>query len=131
MVGKPFIPAREVDRASLGVHDCGRAGRIGKSLHSIIGFYEVIELLTRYVVLSLLRSQGGENTIPLTTRKLQAELQEIYLLMLLNPQQYIIAVSEMEQIPKPSSKPLRWKPPFDLCTISPSLFSLPGNQLVD
>jgi hypothetical protein len=54
-------------------------------MHNFIGFYELTGLLTRYVGLRLLRSQGGENTIPITNRKLPAELQEIYLEMLLNP----------------------------------------------
>ena len=54
-------------------------------MHNIIGFYDLTGLLTCYVVLRLLRSQGGENTIPITNHKLPAEQKEIYLEMLLNP----------------------------------------------
>ena len=35
----------------------------------------------------------------------------------------------MEQILKPSSKPVRWKLSFDLCPIGTPLSSPPGNQL--
>ena len=57
-------------------------------------------LLTRSAVIRLFRSQGGENTIPVTTCKLPAVLQEVYLEILPDPQHYSVAVSEMEQIPK-------------------------------
>ena len=67
---------------------------------STIGFYQVMELLSRSGVLRLLGPLGGENAMPVTARKLPAELQEAYLEMLLDPQQYSTAVSEMEQIPK-------------------------------
>ena len=67
---------------------------------STIGFYQVMGLLTRSGVLRLLGPLGGKNAMPVTARKLPAELQEAYLEMLLDPQQYATAVSEMEQIPK-------------------------------
>ena len=67
---------------------------------STIGFYQVMGLLTRSGVLRLLGPLGGEDAMPVTARKLPTELQAPYLEMLLNPQQYATAISEMEQLPK-------------------------------
>jgi hypothetical protein len=51
-------------------------------------------------VLRLLGPLGGKDAMPETARKLPAELQEPYLKILLDPQQYTTAISEMEQLPK-------------------------------
>ena len=67
---------------------------------STIGFYQVMGLLSRSGVLRLLGPLGGEDAMPVTARKLPVEQQETYLEMLLNPQQYATAVSEMEEIPQ-------------------------------
>jgi pimeloyl-ACP methyl ester carboxylesterase len=67
---------------------------------STIGFYQVMGLLSRSGVLRLLGPLGGEDAMPVTARKLPVDQQETYLEMLLNPQQYATAVSEMEEIPQ-------------------------------
>ncbi len=67
---------------------------------STIGFYQVMGLLSRSGVLRLLGPLGGKDAMPVTARKLPVDQQETYLEMLLNPQQYATAVSEMEEIPQ-------------------------------
>lgn len=71
-----------------------------KQRRSSIGLYKVMRLLSRSGVLRLLGPLGGKDAMPETARKLPAELQATYLEMLLDPQQYTTAISEMEQLPK-------------------------------
>jgi pimeloyl-ACP methyl ester carboxylesterase len=69
-------------------------------MQSSIGFYQVMNLLTRSGLLRILGPLGGENSMPQTARKLPFELQEAYLNLLLDPQQYTTAISEMENLPR-------------------------------
>ncbi|MBE0408547.1 MAG: alpha/beta hydrolase [Anaerolineales bacterium] len=65
-----------------------------------IGFYRVMNLLTRSGILRILGPLGGESSMPETARTLRLELQETYLNLLLNPNQYATAIAEMEQLPR-------------------------------
>lgn len=69
-------------------------------MQSSIGFYQVMNLLTRSGLLRILGPLGGENSMPQTAHKLPVELQEAYLNLLLDPQQYTAAISEMENLPR-------------------------------
>jgi pimeloyl-ACP methyl ester carboxylesterase len=69
-------------------------------MQSSIGFYQVMNLLTRSGLMRILGPLGGRNSMPETARKLPLQYQEVYLNLLLDTQQYITAISEMEQIPQ-------------------------------
>ena len=69
-------------------------------MQSSIGFYQVMNLLTRSGLMRILGPVGGQDSLPATARKLPPELQEIYLNLLLDPNQYSTAISEMAQIPQ-------------------------------
>jgi pimeloyl-ACP methyl ester carboxylesterase len=70
-----------------------------RQMRTSIGFYQVMDLLTRSGILRLLGPLGGQNSLPATARKLPPELQETYLNLLLDPAQYATAISEMEKLP--------------------------------
>ena len=65
-----------------------------------IGFYQVMKLLTGSGVMRILGPLGGESSMPEIARKLPQELQEPYLNLLLDTQQYTTAIAEMEQLPQ-------------------------------
>jgi pimeloyl-ACP methyl ester carboxylesterase len=64
-------------------------------MQTSIGFYQVMGLLTRSGVLRILGPLGGNNSMPATARKLPSNLQGIYVNLLLDPNQYTTAISEM------------------------------------
>lgn len=65
-----------------------------------IGFYRVMHLLTGSGIMRILGPLGGENSMPETARKLPPDLQDVYLNLLLDPQQYKTAIAEMENLPR-------------------------------
>ncbi len=65
-----------------------------------IGFYQVMDFLTRTGLLRILGPFGGQGSLPETARKLPAGLLEPYLQMLLDPQLYQTAIAEIEQVPE-------------------------------
>ncbi|HLF75152.1 MAG TPA: alpha/beta hydrolase [Anaerolineales bacterium] len=69
-----------------------------KQIQTSIGFYQAMNLLTRSGLLRVLGPLGGEDSLPATARKLPPELQEVYLNLLLDPNQYATASSEMQQL---------------------------------
>ncbi len=68
-------------------------------MRSSIGFYQVMNLLTRLGILRILGPLGGESSMPETARKLAPEFQEAYLNLLLDPAQYATAIAEMQALP--------------------------------
>ena len=70
-----------------------------QQMRTSIGFYQVMDLLTRSGILRLLGPLGGQDSLPATARKLPPELQETYVNLLLDPAQYATAISEMEKLP--------------------------------
>lgn len=71
-----------------------------KQMQTSIGFYRVLNLMAGSGLLRILGPLGGKDSLPTTARKLPTELQEIYLNLLLDPNQYATAISEMEQLPQ-------------------------------
>jgi pimeloyl-ACP methyl ester carboxylesterase len=69
-------------------------------MQSSIGFYQVMNLMTSTGLLRILGPLGGEDSMPATARKLPAELQEVYLNLLLDSNQYVTAIAEMQQLPQ-------------------------------
>ncbi len=69
-------------------------------MRSSIGFYQAMNLMTSTGLLRILGPLGGEDSMPATARKLPRELQETYLNLLLDPNQYVTAIAEMEQLPQ-------------------------------
>jgi pimeloyl-ACP methyl ester carboxylesterase len=69
-------------------------------MRSSIGFYQAMELLTRSGVLRVLGPLGGAGMLPETAAKLPADLQGVYLELLLDPAQYSTAAAEMAQLPQ-------------------------------
>ena len=69
-------------------------------IQSSIGFYRVMNLLTRSGLLRILGPRGGDNSMPQTARKLPVKYQEAYLNLLLDPRQYTSAISEMQNLPR-------------------------------
>ncbi len=106
-------------------------------MRSSIGFYQAMNLLTRSGVLRILGPLGGQNSIPATARKLPADLRNTYLNLLLDPNQYTTAISEMEQLPQTfseASKLLAGDRPFGdlpLIVLTASQMSAPGSTPFD
>jgi len=69
-------------------------------MQSSVGFYQVMRLLTGSGVMRILGPLGGEDSMPEIARKLPADLQPPYLNLLLDPEQYKAAISEMTNISK-------------------------------
>jgi len=69
-------------------------------MRTSIGFYQVMHLLTGSGLLRVLGPLSGEGSMPETARKLPSALQETYLNLLLDPQQYTTAIAEMAQLPE-------------------------------
>lgn len=69
-------------------------------MRASIGFYQVMRLLTGSGVLRVLGPLGGANSMPETARKLPGGLQETYLHLLLDPQQYTTVIDEMTHLPQ-------------------------------
>jgi pimeloyl-ACP methyl ester carboxylesterase len=67
-------------------------------MRASIGFYQVMHLLTGSGLLRVLGPLGGEGSMPETARKLPDALQETYLNLLLDQQQYATAIAEMTQL---------------------------------
>jgi pimeloyl-ACP methyl ester carboxylesterase len=102
-------------------------------MRSSIGFYQAMNLLTRTGVLRILGPLGGQNSIPATARKLPADLRNTYLNLLLDPNQYTTAISEMEQLPqtfRQASQLLAGDRPFGdlpLIVLTAGQMSAPGS----
>jgi pimeloyl-ACP methyl ester carboxylesterase len=71
-----------------------------KQMQTSIGFYQVMNLMTSTGLLRILGPLGGEDSMPANARKLPTELQDVYLNLLLDPNQYATAVAEMRQLPQ-------------------------------
>lgn len=71
-----------------------------QQMKASIGFYQVMGLLTRSGVMRILGPLGGEDSLPESARKLPPDLQEMYLNLLLDPEQYTAAISEMQSLPR-------------------------------
>jgi pimeloyl-ACP methyl ester carboxylesterase len=71
-----------------------------KQMQTSIGFYQAMNLMTSTGLLRILGPLGGENSMPTTARKLPSEWQEVYLNLLLDPNQYATAIAEMRQLPQ-------------------------------
>lgn len=71
-----------------------------RQIHSSIGFYQVMDLMTTSGILRILGPLSGENCLPATARKLPAEFQQVYLNLLLDPNQYKTASAEMKVLPQ-------------------------------
>ncbi|MCK6583365.1 MAG: alpha/beta hydrolase [Anaerolineales bacterium] len=69
-------------------------------MQSSIGFYQAMNLMTNSGLMRILGPLGGEDSMPATARKLPADLQEIYLNLLLDPNQYVTAIAEMQALPQ-------------------------------
>ena len=71
-----------------------------QQMRASIGFDQVMRLLSGSGLLRILGPLGGEQAMPETARKLPAELREVYLQLLLDPQQYTTGIDEMAQLPQ-------------------------------
>ncbi len=69
-------------------------------MRSSIGFYQVMNLMTNAGLLRILGPLGGKNSMPATARKLPPDVQEVYLNLLLDPNQYATAIAEMQALPQ-------------------------------
>ncbi|NTU55284.1 MAG: alpha/beta hydrolase [Anaerolineales bacterium] len=102
-------------------------------MQSSIGFYQVMNLMTRTGLLRLIGPLGGEDSMPATARKLSPNLQEVYLNLLLDPNQYVTAIAEMQELPQTfeqTSLLLKGNPPFGdlpLIVITAGQTSAPGS----
>jgi len=102
-------------------------------MQSSIGFYQAMNLMTSTGLLRILGPLGGEDSMPATARKLPVELQEKYLNLLLDPNQYTTAISEMTQLPQTfqqTSQLLKGNQPFGdlpLIVITAGQTSAPGS----
>jgi pimeloyl-ACP methyl ester carboxylesterase len=102
-------------------------------MQSSIGFYQVMNLMTSTGLLRILGPLGGENSMPATARKLPRELQEIYLNLLLDPNQYATAIAEMQQLPQTfqqTSQMMKGDQPFGnlpLIVLTAGQMSAPGS----
>lgn len=102
-------------------------------MRSSIGFYQAMNLMTSTGLLRVLGPLGGEDSMPATARKLPPELQEAYLNLLLDPNQYATAIAEMEQLPATfgqTSELLQGGQPFGdlpLIVLTAGLTSAPGS----
>jgi pimeloyl-ACP methyl ester carboxylesterase len=102
-------------------------------MRSSIGFYQAMNLMTSTGLLRMLGPLGGEEGMPATARKLPIELQETYLNLLLDPNQYATAIAEMQQLPatfEQTSELLIGDQPFDdlpLIVLTAGLTSTPGS----
>lgn len=70
-----------------------------QQMQASIGFYSVMRLLTSTGLLRALAPLGGEGSMPETARKLPPAVQETYLNLLLDSQQYTTAIDEMTHLP--------------------------------
>lgn len=69
-------------------------------MRSSIGFYQAMNMMTSTGLLRILGPLGGEDGMPATARKLPSDLQEVYLNLLLDPNQYATAIAEMQGLPQ-------------------------------
>lgn len=69
-----------------------------KQMQSSIGFYQAMNLMTSTGLLRIIGPLGGEDSIPATARKLPSDVQEVYLNLLLDPNQYVTASEEMQSL---------------------------------
>jgi pimeloyl-ACP methyl ester carboxylesterase len=85
------------DRAGYGWSEAGPSPRDAATavaeLHDLL---QAAKETGPYILVG--HSLGGTNAMPETTRKLAAELQDTYLNLLLDPQQYETAIDEMAQL---------------------------------
>ena len=63
-----------------------------------IGFYQVMNLLVNSGIMRILGPLGGESSMPEQARKLPPELQDPYLNLLLDSNQYVTAMAELNVI---------------------------------
>ena len=102
-------------------------------MRSSIGFYQAMNLMTSTGLLRILGPHGGEEGMPATARKLSPELQEVYLNLLLDPNQYTTAIAEMQQLPytfQQTSQMMNGDQPFGdlpLIVLTAGLTSAPGS----
>lgn len=102
-------------------------------MRSSIGFYQVMNLMTNTGLLRILGPLGGEDSMPATARKLPADLQDVYLNLLLDPHQYVTAIAEMQNLPQTfeqTGQLLKGNPPFGdlpLIVITAGQTSAPGS----
>lgn len=80
-------------------HPLGITPAFELQMRSSIGFYQAMNLMTSTGLLRILGPLGGEGSMPATARKLPPDLQEVYLNLLLDPNQYVTATAEMKQLP--------------------------------
>lgn len=71
-----------------------------QQIQTSIGFYQAMNLMASSSLLRILGPLGGDASMPATARKLPTQLQETYLNLLLDPNQYATAISEMQQLPQ-------------------------------
>jgi pimeloyl-ACP methyl ester carboxylesterase len=102
-------------------------------MQSSIGFYQAMDLMTSTGLLRILGPLGGEDSMPATARKLPSEFQEMYLNLLLDPNQYATAIAEMQQLPQTfeqMSQLLKGNQPFGdlpLIVLTAGLTTAPGS----